>query len=150
MDLPDPLTGASTFKYHARVRAAGELARPEGEGGSLSEGSDAAREGEGIERGFPEWIRALPRFEGPFEAFRLAASGCAVLFGTYSPDLEIAPHDHETDNCGVVLSGEMVLEIEGEERRYGPGDWYVIPAGTRHAARFEVQTSDIEFWFECP
>lgn len=97
--------------------------------------------------GFPARIRALPPFEGPFDAFRLAAEHCEVLFASYPAGTEIAPHDHPTHNCGAILSGELILEVGGESRRYGPGDWYEIPAGTTHAARFEVATSEIEFWF---
>jgi len=29
---------------------------------------------------FPERIRALPAFDGPFEAFKLLARGCDLLF----------------------------------------------------------------------
>ena len=32
---------------------------------------------------FPDLIRQLPAFEGPFDAFRLEASGCDVLFASY-------------------------------------------------------------------
>lgn len=97
---------------------------------------------------FPAWIRALPPFEGAFDAYRLEARGCEVLFASYPPGTEIPTHDHETNNCGVILSGELVLEMGGETRRYGPGQWYEIPAGVPHAARFDVATSEVEFWFE--
>ena len=40
--------------------------------------------------------------------------------------------------------------MDGEETRYGPGDWYHVPAERTHAARFEVNTSEIEFWFDKP
>jgi quercetin dioxygenase-like cupin family protein len=96
---------------------------------------------------FPARIRALPRFEGPFDAFRLAAQGCEVLFASYPAGTEIAPHSHETDNCGVITQGELILIAAGTERRFGPGQWYRVPAGQVHAARFEVETSEVEFWF---
>lgn len=97
---------------------------------------------------FPEWIRRLPRFEGAFDAFRLEARGAQVLFASYPAGTRIAPHAHETHNCGAILSGQLVLEMNGKSRRYGPGDWYEIPAGTVHAATFDVATAEIEFWFE--
>lgn len=65
---------------------------------------------------FPPRICELPRFEGPFDAFRLEARGCEVLFASYPAGSRIAPHSHATENCGVVT-------------------------------RFEVETSEIEFWF---
>lgn len=37
--------------------------------------------------------------------------------------------------------------MDGQETRYGVGDWYHVPAQAVHAARFEEETSEIEFWF---
>ena len=97
---------------------------------------------------FPELIRGLPEFDGPFDAYRLAAEGCEVLFASYPAGTVIEPHTHPTRNVGVILEGELRLTIGGEERRFGPGDWYEVDAEQEHAARFEVDTSEVEFWFE--
>jgi quercetin dioxygenase-like cupin family protein len=97
---------------------------------------------------FPDRIRALPAFEGPFEASRLAAEGCDVLFASYPAGSEIEPHSHPSENCGVITRGELVLLTNGRERRYGPGEWYHLLPGQEHAARFEVETAEIEFWFK--
>jgi quercetin dioxygenase-like cupin family protein len=97
---------------------------------------------------FPGRIRSLPPFAGPFDAFRLSASGCEVLFASYPPGTVIEPHSHGTENCGVITRGELLLTVDGAERRYGPGDWYHLAPGKVHSARFEVHTSEIEFWFE--
>ncbi len=96
---------------------------------------------------FPALIRALPTFEGPFDAFRLAADGCDVLFATYPAGTVIEPHDHPSDNCGVIIKGELILIVEGVEKRIGPGEWYHLAAGQEHAARFDVESAEIEFWF---
>ncbi|NEP16054.1 MAG: cupin domain-containing protein [Leptolyngbya sp. SIO4C1] len=96
---------------------------------------------------FPEQLRALPKFDGPFDAFRLAAENCNVLFASYPPGTDISPHTHETDNVGVITQGELILIMDGQETRYGVGDWYHVPAQVVHAARFEQVTSEIEFWF---
>ena len=96
---------------------------------------------------FPARIRDLPPFAGPFDAHRLEAEGCEVLFASYPAGTTIEPHDHDTDNYGVITRGELVLIVDGKEQRYGPGDWYHLLAGQQHAARFEVDTSEIEFWF---
>jgi quercetin dioxygenase-like cupin family protein len=97
--------------------------------------------------GFPARIRSLPPFEGAFDAFRLAAEGCDVLIASYPPGAVIEPHTHETENCGVVTRGAMVLTLEGSERRIGAGEWYRVPQGAVHAARFDEPTEQIEFWF---
>ncbi len=96
---------------------------------------------------FPAQIRRLPKFDGPFDAFKLGAAGCDVLFASYPAASTIPMHSHETDNVGLITRGELVLIIDGAERRYGPGDWYHVPARALHAARFEVATAEVEFWF---
>lgn len=97
---------------------------------------------------FPPRIRGLEPFSQRFEAFRLSALRCDVLFATYPAGTRIEPHMHDTDNCGVITKGEMVLIIAGVESRCAPGDWYHIPARTVHAARCVVDTEAVEFWFQ--
>ena len=96
---------------------------------------------------FPRQFRSLPKFEGPFDAFRLKAENCDVLFASYPAETAIEPHDHDTDNVGIITQGELILTMDGEETRYKAGDWYHVPAKVVHAARFEEATSEIEFWF---
>jgi len=96
---------------------------------------------------FPPLVRDLPPFAGPFDAFKLEAKNCDVLFASYPAGTSIAPHHHETENVGVITQGELILTLAGTEGRYGPGQWYHIPARAVHAARFEKETSEIEFWF---
>ena len=96
---------------------------------------------------FPPRILALPPFKGPFEASRLMAEGCEVLFASYPAGTTIDPHHHPTENCGVITQGELILITNGVENRYRAGEWYHLPAGAEHAARFEIETSEIEFWF---
>ena len=71
-----------------------------------------------------------------------------VYFASYPAGTEIEPHTHDTDNHGIITRGELVLVMKGEETRYTTGDWYHVPAHTEHAARFEQDTSEIEFWFK--
>ncbi len=97
---------------------------------------------------FPDLIRALSRFDGPFDAYRLPAENCEVLFASYPAGTAIDTHTHPTENCGVITKGELILTVDGEESRYGPGDWYHVLSNQPHAARFEVDTAEIEFWFD--
>ncbi len=97
---------------------------------------------------FPDLIETLPPFDGPFDAHQLQADRCKVLFASYPAGTEIEPHTHPTENCGVITAGELILILAGNEIRYGPGDWYRLAPEQEHAARFEVGTSEIEFWFD--
>jgi quercetin dioxygenase-like cupin family protein len=96
---------------------------------------------------FPPRIRALEPYIGRFDAFRLRAQDCDVLFGTYPGGTRIERHTHPTDNWGVITKGEMVIAIEGTERRYAPGDWYHVPAEVEHSAYCDTDTEEVEFWF---
>jgi quercetin dioxygenase-like cupin family protein len=96
---------------------------------------------------FPARIRSLPPFEGPFDAYRLTAEQCEVLFASYPAGTTIPPHTHETENYGVITEGELLLTVGGTERRYGVGEWYHLDDGEVHSARFDTETSEIEFWF---
>ena len=97
---------------------------------------------------FPDLIQRLSEFDGPFDAFRLPAEGCEVLFASYPAGTQIDVHTHPTRNVGVITEGELILTKGGHCTRYGVGDWYSVDANEEHAAEFEVATSEIEFWFE--
>ncbi|MGB5245455.1 MAG: cupin domain-containing protein [Woeseia sp.] len=97
---------------------------------------------------FPQLIRDLPEFDGPFDAFRLAAQDCEVLFASYPAGTSIDPHTHATRNVGIITEGELVLIKNGQESSYRVGDWYHLEPLEEHAARFDVATSEIEFWFD--
>ena len=97
---------------------------------------------------FPDLITSLPAFAGPFDAFQLSASDCTVLFASYPAGTSIDVHTHPTENCGVITKGALFLTVGGVERRYDPGDWYHLLPEQEHSARFEVDTAEIEFWFD--
>lgn len=96
---------------------------------------------------FPKRIRSLPLYEGPFDAFRLHTDRCEILFASYPAGSRIDAHSHDTENHGVITEGELLLTVDGRESRYLPGDWYHLEPGQEHSARFEADTSEIEFWF---
>ncbi|HZE60746.1 MAG TPA: cupin domain-containing protein [Burkholderiales bacterium] len=96
---------------------------------------------------FPKLLRQLPPFQGPFDAYKLEAKNCDVLFASYPRGTVISPHDHDTENVGVITQGELLLKVDGKETRYGPGERHHLAAHVMHSARFEVETSEIEFWF---
>lgn len=48
----------------------------------------------------------------------------------------------------MITKGELILIQEGREVRHGPGHWYEVARGAVHAARFEVETDEIEIWFD--
>ena len=97
---------------------------------------------------YPEKIKELPLYDGRFDAYKLEAKDSDVLFASYPAGTEIPPHDHDTDNHGVITRGELILTMNGTTERIGVGQWYHVPANTMHSASFEVETDEIEFWFK--
>ena len=96
---------------------------------------------------YPSAIKSLPIYEGRFEAYKLKAQGSDVLFASYPAGTSIPPHKHETDNHGVIIRGELKLNMNGKEEIISVGEWYHVPANTIHSAKFEIETDEIEFWF---
>lgn len=97
---------------------------------------------------YPQKIKSLPLYDGRFDAYKLEAKDCDVLFASYPAGTEIPPHTHDTDNHGVITKGELILTMHGKTERIGVGQWYFVPAHAEHAARFEIETDEIEFWFK--
>ncbi|MBA6415461.1 cupin domain-containing protein [Colwellia sp. 6M3] len=96
---------------------------------------------------YPSKIKTLPLFDGRFDAYKLAANGSDVLFASYPAGTEIPPHQHDTDNYGVITRGELQLTMQGETQYIKVGQWYHVPANVVHSAKFEVVTDEIEIWF---
>ena len=97
---------------------------------------------------YPNRVKQLPLYDGRFDAYKLKADGADVLFASYPAGTTIPPHTHDTDNYGVITRGELILTMNGTSERFGPGDWYHVPAHAEHAAMFEVETDEVEFWFQ--
>lgn len=97
---------------------------------------------------YPDRIRQLPLFDGRFDAYKLEAKGADVLFASYAAGTSIPAHTHDTDNYGVITRGELILTQNGVTTRHGVGDWYHVAAHVEHAARFDLPTDEVEFWFK--
>jgi unsaturated pyranuronate lyase len=48
------------------------------------------------------------------------------------PGQEDAGHEHDFDQCGLVLDGRLEMYIGQEQKTLGPGEAYFISAGQRH------------------
>ncbi len=97
---------------------------------------------------YPDRLKRLPSFDGRFDAYKLSADEADILFASYPAGTVIEEHTHETDNHGVVTRGELILTLEDKEIIVGVGQWYHVPAGEKHSARFNMDTDEIELWFK--
>jgi len=51
------------------------------------------------------------------------------------PHSEVPTHSHPHEQLGLMLEGELEMQIGDERRTLRPGDAYVIPGGVPHGAR---------------
>jgi quercetin dioxygenase-like cupin family protein len=67
----------------------------------------------------------------------LFGEGAMLNLLDFDANALVPKHSHPHEQLGLVLAGELVLEIAGVEHRLGAGDAYQIPSGVEHAARTE-------------
>lgn len=48
------------------------------------------------------------------------------------PHSVVEEHSHPHEQVGIVLEGEVIFTIGGEEKKLGPGDVFRIPGGVKH------------------
>jgi len=100
---------------------------------------------------YPEMLRGLPEIDIPLAGIRgwlLQGGGTQAVFFDIQPVGEVPPHRH-CAQWGVVLEGEMILTVDGEEGTFRKGDWYFIPEGIVHSAVFSSRVQLIDI-FDAP
>lgn len=66
---------------------------------------------------------------------RSAWDGNVMLtFVEFDPNCKHGTHSHTFEQAGIVLSGQMHLQIGNEVRLVKREDAYIIPAGVEHSA----------------
>ena len=58
-----------------------------------------------------------------------------------------AAHTSDQQRRGDT-KGQLILTIDEHVTSHEAGEWYHVPAGVEHAARFDTDSAEIEFWFE--
>ena len=90
----------------------------------------------------PPEILSLPKVEVPVAGvvgYSLQNDEKQVVFFVFDEGVSFPDHSH-CEQRGMVVSGEMVLEIDGETNLYQDGDFYLVPEGVRHRANFSRRT----------
>ncbi|MBN1536570.1 MAG: cupin domain-containing protein [Anaerolineales bacterium] len=55
----------------------------------------------------------------------------------------IPVHNHPHEQAGIVLSGELDFDIDGDRRLLHQGDIYIIPSGVNHKVCVGVQPAQV-------
>ena len=50
------------------------------------------------------------------------------------PNCQVPNHTHPHEQAGIVLEGELEMDIAGESRLLKPGDIFIIPGNVEHSA----------------
>ena len=58
-----------------------------------------------------------------------------IDFGGGPQDEPDPPHSHPHEQATYVAAGEVVLYMDSEEKRLGPGDVFLVPSGRPHCIR---------------
>ena len=90
----------------------------------------------------PPEILALPKIEIPVsgvDGYCLRNEEKQVVFFVFEEGVSFPDHSHCAQR-GLVVSGEMIIEIEGASNLYQTGDSYFVPENVRHRALFSKQT----------
>ena len=101
--------------------------------------------------GFPGVIKDLPEADMPFpgvKAWILQGEKHQLIFFEMQPTAVVPEHSHRYPQWGMVVEGKMRLTINGKTRTISKGDDYLIPAETKHQAKFLTRTQVIDLFSE--
>ena len=90
----------------------------------------------------PPEIVSLPKVEVPVAGvagYCLSNEEKQVVFFVFEEGVSFPDHAH-CEQRGMLISGEMTMEIEGKTNLYQAGDQYVVPEGANHRASFSKRT----------
>jgi quercetin dioxygenase-like cupin family protein len=90
----------------------------------------------------PPEILSLPKVEFPVDGvtgYCLNDEEKQVVFFIFEEGVSFPDHAH-CEQRGILISGEMTLDIEGKTNLYQAGDHYHVPEGVRHRANFSKRT----------
>jgi mannose-6-phosphate isomerase-like protein (cupin superfamily) len=87
-----------------------------------------------------EWV-ANPGRPGAWEAVVQGdpRTGPSHLLLRYGRNFRGGLHHHSSDHGGYVISGTVLLTVDGKETALPPGSFFWIKAGKVHAVRCEAE-----------
>ena len=71
--------------------------------------------------------------------------GPSHFYLKYDAGLVTPVHHHSPDHYVTVVSGTLVLTVDGKEHRLGPGSFFALTDKAKHAARVEGKEPAVMF-----
>ncbi len=90
----------------------------------------------------PPEILALPKVEVPVsgvDGYCLQNDEKQIVFFVFEEGVSFPDHSHCAQR-GMVISGEMIIDVAGESNLYQPGDYYFVPGNASHRTMFSQRT----------
>jgi quercetin dioxygenase-like cupin family protein len=53
----------------------------------------------------------------------------------FDPGAAVSEHKHPHEQFGVILSGDLVMMVDGQPLHLGAGDMYLVPGNVPHSAK---------------
>lgn len=97
---------------------------------------------------FPDEIARLPKADIPLKgctAYLSQGEDHQVIFMTFSEDVDLPPHTHESQ-WAVVLSGCIDLTVGGVAHTFSAGDTYTVPKGVTHFGKIHAGYADVTYF----
>lgn len=97
---------------------------------------------------FPKPILDLPKADIPIDglkAYLAQGEHFQILYMKFDKDVIIDEHAHESQ-WGVILEGQIDLNIDNKELVFRKGDRYFIPKGVKHSAKIYKGYADITYF----
>jgi len=101
---------------------------------------------EAINNTFPPEIKSLPQVEIPVDGvtgYCLQNQDKQVVFFRFDEGVSFPDHSH-CEQRGMIIEGEMIIEIDGQSNLYQTGDTYRVPGGVKHRASFTRPTTLVD------
>ena len=85
----------------------------------------------------------LPTFD-QFKATSLAAGFDEVLVREWAPSQQVASHSHAFEVSALVVRGDLVLTVGGQEHHLKAGDPFTLARDTLHTEQYGIDGAT--FW----
>lgn len=73
------------------------------------------------------------------------AKGPSHFYLRYAAGLVTPPHHHSPDHYVTMVTGNLVLIVDGKEHGLGPGSYFALTNKAKHAARCEGSQACVMF-----
>jgi quercetin dioxygenase-like cupin family protein len=97
---------------------------------------------------FPEFINKLPELDIDLPGVSgqiLQGETHQVVFIRFDQDVEVPEHSHRSQ-WELVVNGEVLLRMKGEEQVYTVGQRFFVPDGVPHSASVKAGFRSVVFF----